>query len=78
VPLDPSDHRDVEIRLAKASRRFEAYGRPAVLRQTPLASPVLVDLVKADQWTHFDETIVMTCDLTACRAARYARSPANA
>ncbi|PKA42636.1 GNAT family N-acetyltransferase [Rhizobium sullae] len=64
VPLDPSDHRDVEVRLEKASRRFEAYGRPAVLRQTPLASPVLIDLVKERQWTHFDETIVMTCDLT--------------
>ena len=36
VPLDPSDHRDIEIRLEKASRKFEAYGRPAVLRQTPL------------------------------------------
>lgn len=63
VPLDPSDHRDVEIRLAKASRKFEAYARPAVLRQTPLASPVLIDLVKAEGWTPFDETIVMTCDL---------------
>ncbi len=64
VPLDPSDHRDVEIRLAKASRKFEAYGRPAVLRQTPLASPVLIDLVRAEGWQPFDETIVMTCDLT--------------
>ncbi|MDM9627174.1 GNAT family N-acetyltransferase [Rhizobium sp. S152] len=64
VPLDPSDHRDVEIRLAKASRKFEAYGRPAVLRQTPLASPVLIDLVRAEGWQSFDETIVMTCDLT--------------
>ncbi|MGO8078188.1 hypothetical protein AB9F41_38335, partial [Rhizobium leguminosarum] len=33
VPLDPSDHRDVEIRLEKASRKFEAYGRVAVVRQ---------------------------------------------
>lgn len=64
VPLDPSDHRDVEIRLAKASRKFEAYGRPAVLRQTPLASPVLIDLVREQGWQPFDETIVMTCDLT--------------
>lgn len=63
MPLDPSDHRDVEIRLAKAGRKFEAYGRPAVLRQTPLASPVLIDLVKSLEWTPFDETVVMTCDL---------------
>ncbi len=64
VPLDPSDHRDIEIRVEKASRKFEAYGRPAVLRQTPLCSSLLVDLVAAQNWTHFDETIVMTCDLT--------------
>jgi ribosomal protein S18 acetylase RimI-like enzyme len=64
VPLDPSDHRDVEIRLEKASRKFDAYGRPAVVRQTPLASPVLIDLVKKQEWVRFDETIVMTCDLT--------------
>ena len=64
VPLDPSDHRDIEIRLEKASRKFEAYGRPAVLRQTPLCTPLLVDLVAEQNWTHFDETIVMTCDLT--------------
>ncbi len=70
VPLDPSDHRDVEIRLEKASRKFEAYGRPAVLRQTPLASPVLIDLrQRRSNWTQFDETIVMTCDLPrpSCR-----------
>ena len=63
VPLDPSDRRDIEIRLEKASRKFEAYGRAAVLRQTPLASPLLIDLVQARGWTRFDETIVMTCDL---------------
>lgn len=49
----PPDHRDVEIRLAKASRKFEAYARPAVLRQTTLASPVPIDLVKAEGWTPF-------------------------
>lgn len=63
VPLDPFDCRDAELRLDKATRKFEAYGRPAVLRQTPLAPPELVDIVKARAWTHFDETMVMTCDL---------------
>lgn len=63
VPLDPSDYRDAVVRLEKASRKFEAYGRAAVLRQTPLASPVLIDFVKEQQWTHFDETVVMTCEL---------------
>jgi ribosomal protein S18 acetylase RimI-like enzyme len=63
VPLDPSDHRDVEIRLEKASRKFEAYGRAAVVRQTPLASPVIVDVLEAQKWLQFDETAVMVCDL---------------
>ncbi|WP_454852105.1 GNAT family N-acetyltransferase [Rhizobium binxianense] len=64
VPLDPFDHRDVEIRLERASRKFESYGRPAVVRQTPLASPVLIDLLQAQDWKRFDETAVMTCDLS--------------
>ncbi len=72
VPLDPSDHRDVEIRLAKASRKFEAYGRPAVLRQTPLASPVsdrshpgaAVGVIRRD-----DRHDLRSCP---CRAAGYA------
>ncbi|MBW9054399.1 GNAT family N-acetyltransferase [Rhizobium mesosinicum] len=64
VPLDPSDHRDVEIRLEKASRKFEAYGRPAVVRETPLASRILIDLIKEQGWKRFDETVVMVCDLS--------------
>ncbi|MBB6488381.1 N-acetyltransferase [Rhizobium lusitanum] len=63
VPLDPSDHRDLEIRLSKAQRKFEAYGRPMVVRQTPLASSQLIDLLRERGWTCFDETIVMTADL---------------
>lgn len=63
VPLDPSDHRDLEIRLTKAQRKFEAYGRPMVVRETPLASPKLIDLLRERGWTCFDETIVMTANL---------------
>ncbi|MBZ5760964.1 MULTISPECIES: GNAT family N-acetyltransferase [Rhizobium] len=63
VPLDPSDHRDVEIRLEKAQRKFEAYGRPLVVRETPLAPPVLMTLLRETNWDAFEETIVMTCDL---------------
>jgi ribosomal protein S18 acetylase RimI-like enzyme len=63
VPLDPSDHRDLEIRLTKAQRKFEAYGRPMVVRETPLASPKLIDLLRERGWKCFDETIVMTADL---------------
>ncbi len=64
VPLDPSDHRDVEIRLEKAQRKFEAYGRPLVVRETPLAPPVLMTLLRETNWQAFEETIVMTCDLS--------------
>jgi ribosomal protein S18 acetylase RimI-like enzyme len=63
VPLDPSDHRDVEIRLEKAQRKFEAYGRPMVVRETPLAPPVLMDLLRQQGWQCFEETIVMVCDI---------------
>lgn len=65
VPLDPSDHRDMEIRLEKARRKFEAYGRPMVVRETPLAPPLLMDLLQAQNWQPFEETIVMTCDLAS-------------
>jgi ribosomal protein S18 acetylase RimI-like enzyme len=63
VPLDPSDHRDVEIRLQKAQRKFEAYGRPMVVRETPLAPPVLMDLLRRQGWICFEETVVMTVNL---------------
>jgi ribosomal protein S18 acetylase RimI-like enzyme len=65
VPLDPSDHRDVDIRLEKARRKFEAYGRLMVVRETPLAPPVLMDFLRQQGWQCFDETIVMTADLAA-------------
>jgi GNAT superfamily N-acetyltransferase len=65
VPLDPSDHRDLTIRLEKAQRKFEAYGRPMVLRETPLAPPVLMGLLRDEHWQSFEETIVMICDLAA-------------
>jgi GNAT superfamily N-acetyltransferase len=63
VPLDPSDYRDLEIRLEKARRRFEAYGRPLVVRETPLAPSMLIDLIQGRGWERFEETIVMTADL---------------
>jgi ribosomal protein S18 acetylase RimI-like enzyme len=65
VALDPADYRDVEIRLRKAQRKFEAYGRPMVVRETPLAPPQLMDLLRRQNWQCFDETIVMVADLSA-------------
>ncbi|MEK1867532.1 MAG: GNAT family N-acetyltransferase [Ensifer adhaerens] len=63
VPLDPSDHRDIRIRLEKARKKFAAYGRPLVVRETPLAPLALVQELELHGWTRFDETVVMTCDL---------------
>ncbi|MCF3642200.1 GNAT family N-acetyltransferase [Rhizobium sp. TRM95111] len=64
-PLDPSDYRDIEIRLEKARKRFADYGRPMLVRQTPLAPQQLIDHMDSRDWSRLGETIVMTCDLPA-------------
>lgn len=65
VPLDPSDHRDMATRLQKARKRFESYGRPLLVRETPLAPPLLLDHLKAEGWRVFETVDVLTVDLTA-------------
>jgi ribosomal protein S18 acetylase RimI-like enzyme len=64
VALDPSDHRDIALRLEKAARRFEAHGRPLLIRQTPLSPKLLVDHLAENGWECFEEVVTMTCDLT--------------
>lgn len=59
-PLDPSDHGDIDIRVERAARRFDAYGRPLVFRTSPLAPAPLEAFLDARGWLRFDETIVMT------------------
>lgn len=63
-PLDPSDCRDIAVRLEKAGKRFSDYGRPLLVRQTPLASPQLVDHMNRAGWTTEGETVVMTAELS--------------
>lgn len=63
-PLDPSDHADIPDRIARASERFAAAGRPVVFRQSPLASPELVRYLDAEGWTRFGESIVYMADLS--------------
>lgn len=58
-PLDPSDRRDIARRVEMAARRFEAYDRPLVFRQSPLAPPELDAYLAAEGWERFEETIVM-------------------
>ncbi|MCP4320244.1 MAG: GNAT family N-acetyltransferase [Hyphomicrobiales bacterium] len=62
-PLDPSDHRQVELRVEKAAQRFRAYGRPLVFRQSPLAPPQLDAYFDAHGWRRFDETRVMMAEI---------------
>ncbi|MCF1467902.1 GNAT family N-acetyltransferase [Agrobacterium vitis] len=63
VALDRSDIRDIRLRLEKAERKFESYGRPMVFRETPLAPPQVIDVLREDGWTRFDESLVMALDL---------------
>lgn len=63
VALDPGDHRDVGMRVEKAARKFEAYGRPMVVRETPLAPIELMNALREKGWGSFEETIVMTAGL---------------
>jgi ribosomal protein S18 acetylase RimI-like enzyme len=62
-PLDPSDSRDIEIRLEKAAKRFSDYGRPLTVRQTPLTPPQLIAYMDEHRWPVFSEAIVMMADI---------------
>lgn len=63
VALDPSDSRDIALRLEKASRKFVSYGRPLLVRETPLSPKPLIERLQADGWERFESVMVMTCDL---------------
>jgi ribosomal protein S18 acetylase RimI-like enzyme len=63
-PLDPSDTRDIALRLQKAGRRFADCGRPLLVRQTPLAPPQLVAYMDEAGWSRSSETAVLMADLT--------------
>lgn len=68
-PLDPSDTRDIAARLEKAAKRFADYGRPLLVRQTPLSPPPLVAFMDAAGWSGVGETSVMMADLAEVPAA---------
>ena len=65
VPLDPSDYGNSALRLEKARKRFEDFGRPLVVRETTLMPRQLVDFLSADGWSVFEEVMVMTADLSS-------------
>lgn len=62
-PLDPSDVHHLPDRIARASRRFEAYGRPLTFRLSPLAGPEVSAFMDSEGWSRFDESLVMRMPL---------------
>ncbi|MEP9399311.1 GNAT family N-acetyltransferase [Mesorhizobium sp. KR2-14] len=62
-PLDPGDVGNLEERIARASRRFGAYGRPLTFRLSPLSGPMLASYLDAEGWDVFSESLVMRLPL---------------
>lgn len=58
-PLDPADAVNLADRIARAARRFEAYGRPLTFRLSPLAGTILPAHLDSEGWTVFGESVVM-------------------
>ncbi len=63
VPLDPSDTGNLGLRLERARKKFEAYGRPLMVRETPLMAEALRAHLRDDGWSVIEDVIVMTCKL---------------
>lgn len=62
-PLDPGDIRQIPERIGRASRRFDAYGRPLTFRISPLSGPALSQYLDSEGWSAFDESLVMRMPL---------------
>jgi len=63
TPLDPGDVDRIAERIGRASRRFEAYGRPLTFRLSPLAGSVIPAHLDKEGWSRFDESMVMRLPL---------------
>jgi len=63
TPLDPGDVDRIAERIGRASRRFEAYGRPLTFRLSPLAGSVIPAHLDKEGWSRFDESLVMRLPL---------------
>ncbi|MGN6764322.1 MAG: GNAT family N-acetyltransferase [Rhizobiaceae bacterium] len=62
-PLDPSDSSRLGDRIARAERRFDAYGRPLTFRMSPLSGTVLAGYLDEQGWSRFDESLIMRMPL---------------
>jgi ribosomal protein S18 acetylase RimI-like enzyme len=58
-PLDPGDGSNILDRIARAERRFDAYGRALTFRISPLAGLSLTAHLDREGWLSFSESIVM-------------------
>ncbi|HEY4191821.1 MAG TPA: GNAT family N-acetyltransferase [Mesorhizobium sp.] len=68
-PLDPGDIGQIPERIGRASRRFEAYGRPLTFRLSPLSGSVIPAHLDAQGWSRFDESLVMRLPLADAAVA---------
>ena len=62
-PLDPGDDTDLKERIARAGRRFAAYGRPLTFRMSPLCAHRITEYFDREGWVRFDESLVMRAPL---------------
>lgn len=58
-PLDPGDDANLKERIARAGRRFAAYGRPLTFRMSPLSARRISEHLDAQGWRRFSESLVM-------------------
>ena len=64
-PLDPGDLSDLSSRIARADRRFEAYGRRLTFRLSPLSGTGLAEHLDDRGWSRFSESTVLGVPLAA-------------
>ncbi len=62
-PLDPEDHMNIGQRLQQEVRRFSKFGRPLIVRTTPLTSDNIIGYLDRQEWEYFDESVIMILDL---------------
>lgn len=62
-PLDPHDVSQIEDRIARASRRFDSYGRRLTFRMSPLGGERLSSHFDSLGWSRYAESLVMAMPL---------------
>lgn len=62
-PLDPGDDANLTERIARAARRFDAYGRPLTFRMSPLSGRKVAAHLDREGWLRFSESLVMRATL---------------